>query len=155
MDHALIIIIIIIIIIITAKQKSRDAASENVPSYMCTQRRFAFAQSDRTLPWADLDSQECKVSLYGKRRLIRTRILIWVFVSRTRRKIRFLSLRLNSTWRTVSYGDYFQSIVKANKLQREILDCCTHSSILLRPDHKQIKVTFKPSVQLKGHWQTA
>ena len=57
-----------------ADKKIRWAvASENIPSDMCTKWRFwsdcAFAQSDQNLHWVHLNSQGCKVSLCGHRRL--------------------------------------------------------------------------------------
>ena len=51
----------------------RAATSENVPSEMCAQRVYssacAFAQYYQNLPLAYLESEGCKVSLYGQRRL--------------------------------------------------------------------------------------
>ena len=75
--------------VLLARLNIWDVTSENVPSLKCAQRRFrsacANAQSYETLHRVNFDSQGCKVSLCGGRRLI------WVFLGPTCQRVRFFS----------------------------------------------------------------
>ena len=94
------------VILFQLKNKRMRPTSENIPSFMCAQRRFrsacAFAQADQNLHWTHFgiakDTRFLHADYEHSDLTARMCRMIWIFVGRTCPKVRFLTLRLKDQY---------------------------------------------------------